>query len=158
MSVAVEKMRRLANQSREDTYNSNRDYQAIHDRRSQRFVPLVRGDCKLVFSAKIDADSQGRVCWGGYILSRVATTVTATLAVEGKEHAQKLKVEPNWRRFGGLISGATQATKAVLTLTWNGGAVPVELWGLSAGRPNIPKLQSGTPDLTLKWTPFFGPP
>jgi hypothetical protein len=113
MRIAEEKMRRLAKQSREDTYNSNRDYQLIHDRRGQRFVPLVSSDFTLVFSRKIDADDRGRVCWGAYILSKVATNVTATLTVEGKDHVQEIRLEPNWRRFGGIVSGITQASKAV---------------------------------------------
>jgi hypothetical protein len=62
----VEQMRRLANQSRKDTYNSNRDYQSLHDRRAQRFTPLVRGACRLVFSEKLAADPKGFACWGGY--------------------------------------------------------------------------------------------
>ncbi len=90
-------MRRLAKQSREDTYSSNRDYQAIHDRRAQRF----------------DADAHGRVCWGGYILSTVPTTVTATLTVGDADHVEKIRVEPNWRRFGDPVSGGARSSADV---------------------------------------------
>lgn len=142
-------MRRLANQSREDTYNSNRDYQSLHDRRAQRFVPLARGACKLVFSAKLVADSKGRACWGGYILAKVPTTITATLSAGGRTVASAIKVEPNWQRFGSIVTDVLGAGKATLTLEWNGAAAPIELWGLGLGRPNIPKLQEGEPDLSL---------
>lgn len=142
-------MRRLANQSREDTYKSNRDYQSLHDRRAQRFLPLARGAFKLVFSTKLKADSKGRACWGGYILSRAPTTITATLSVGGRDHVSKIKVEPNWQRFGSIVTGVLGAGKATLTLDWNGRATAIDLWGLGVGRPNIPDLQSGEADLSL---------
>ena len=142
-------MRRLANQSREDTYKSNRDYQALHDRRGQSFVPLVRGECKLVFSTTVEADPKGRVCWGGYVLADLPTTIAATLSIGGRDTTAEIKVDPRWRRCGGLATGITEAGKVVLTLVWNGGATPLHLWGLGAGRPNIPTLQAGEPDLAL---------
>lgn len=150
-------MRRLANQSREDTYNSNRDYQVIHDRRAQRFLPLRDGACRLVFVSKVDADSNGRVCWGGYILSKTITTITATISVDNVEHAQEIRVEPNWHRVGGLVTGVPQATSVLLILSWNGGDSPLDLWGLALGRPNIPKLQSGTADFSLLQQPHLIP-
>lgn len=142
-------MRRLANQSREDTYKSNRDYQSLHHRRAQRFVPLNRSAFRLAFSTTLEADSDGRACWGGYILSHSPTTITATLTVEGREHVSSMKVEPNWQRFGNIVTGALSAGKATLTLDWNGDANSIELWGFGVGRPNIPQLQSGQADLSL---------
>lgn len=142
-------MRRLANQSRKDIYKSNRDYQAIHDRRGKRFVPLGHGACVLVFFSLVDADSDGRLGWGAYILSKDVTTITATITVDRVEHVQKIRVEPNWSRVGGIVNGVTQAAKVLLTFSWDEGSLPIEIWGLNLGRPNILKLQSGIPDLSL---------
>jgi hypothetical protein len=142
-------MRRLANHSREDTYSSTRDYQMIHDRRSQRFVPLAGEEFKLVFSIGVDADAQGLVCWGGYILSKEAAAVTATLTIEGRDYIKRLTVDSNWRRYGYVANGIPQATKAQLTFEWDDDAVPIEFWGLDIGRPNITRLRSNGPDLSL---------
>jgi hypothetical protein len=141
-------MRRLAKQSREDTYKSNRDYQSLHDRRAQRFVPRGPGSSRLVFTAKLQADSTGLACWGGYVLSKSPTTILATLSMQERNDATEIKVEPNWQRFGALVTGVPPDLKATLTLEWYN-TTPVEFWGLGIGRPNVPKRESGNTDLSL---------
>lgn len=140
-------MRRIASQSRDDTYNSNRDYQLLHDRRGRGFVPLARGESRLVFTTRVSADSDGLVCWGGYFLSKTVTTIAATLWAGGVEHPQEVKVEPKWRRFGFLATGIPKASTARLTFSWEG--TRIDLWGLGLGRPNMPKPQAGPPSLAL---------
>lgn len=141
-------MRRLAKQSREDTYKSNRDYQSLHERCAQRFVARGPGSSRLVFTAKLRADPTGLVCWGGYVLSTSPITILATLSTPERNVAAEIKVEPNWQRFGALVTGAPSNLKATLTLEWSDGT-SVEFWGLGIGRPNVPKRESGSTDLTL---------
>jgi len=142
-------MRRLANQSRDDTYRSNRDYQTLHQRRGQRFVPRGGSPFRLVFEAQIVADFRGLVCWGGYGLALTPTTLTATLSAGDHAHTSQVKIDPSWRRIGALVTAAPSEGIIRLTLEWNGGGTAVDLWGLGAGRPEVPTSKSGEPDLDL---------
>ena len=145
----VEPMRRLANQSRDDTYHSSRDYQSLQVRRAQRFLPLARGPCMLVLSAELVKDSSTLASWGGYLLARIPTTITATLSAGGRTTVSVITVEPNWQRFGSVLTEVSDAGRATLSLEWNGAPVPIELWGVGLGRPNILKLKDGGLDLSL---------
>ncbi len=142
-------MRRLAKQSREDTYRSNRDYQTIQERHAQRFIPQGGAPFRLVFEAQLEADDRGLVCWGGYAFALAPTIAKATLSVGNKEHAWQAKIDPKWRRVGALVTGESEAGAARLTLEWNSGPTPIDLWGLGVGRPQVPILKSGEPDFIM---------
>ena len=142
-------MRRLANQSREDIYSSNRDYQTLHDRRAQRFSTLEAGAARLVLSADIAADSNGLVCWGGYFFAEAPTTMRVTLSLGGQlRGVVDVGAAPAWQRVGSLVRNAPEADVATLSLDWDGAAA-INLWGVGVGRPAIPVLKSGNADLTL---------
>jgi hypothetical protein len=141
-------MRRLAKQSREDTYRSNRDYQTLHERRAQRFIPRAGDVFSVAFLASLEADNNGCVCWGGYVLSRKPMTITATLSVDGVHHVSQIHVGSNWQRFGALLMGV-QGREATLTFHCDGEDVSFDVWGLGLGRPNIPQAESSDADLSL---------
>lgn len=142
-------MRRLAKQSRKDTYKSNRDYQTLHDRRGQRFVPVERSPFRIVFEAMIEHDSIGLVCWGGYALARSPITLTATLVIQGRAHPCQIKIDRGWRRMGAIVTGESQAGKVKLSFEWNRGTTPIDIWGLRVGRPEIPADNADKNDLTV---------
>jgi hypothetical protein len=142
-------MRRIANQSREDTYRSNRDYQTLIERCGQRFVPRGGSSFRLVFETHVDADARGLLCWGGYALAQAPITAIVTISADDREYRWEVKIDPSWRRLGALVTEAPGAGIARLTLEWNGDPTPMDLWGLGMGRPQLPILKSGEPDLEL---------
>jgi len=142
-------MRRLANQSRKDTYTSLRDYQTLHDRRGQRFVPLGASPFKLILDLRAPGKADGLFCWGGYVRSQVGTLLTASIVLKGETTVWSFSLDPRWRRIGGLVKNAPQAISTRLTLEWDGSPKPLDFWGLNAGCPAVPPRESGDIDLSL---------
>ena len=140
-------MRRLAKQSRKDTYKSNRDYQTLHDRRGQRIVPRGRSPLRLVLETKLKADDSGLVCWGGYVRAESASSASVTLVLFGFRRTYQIKLDRQWRRMGALVRDQREAVAARLTLDFESTAI--DLWGINIGRPAVPERMLGAPDLSL---------
>jgi len=107
-------MRRLANQSRDDSYASNRDYQALHKRHSRRVGPIGRSGGRLVFKAAVAADKLGLVCWGGYLRASKSMTLQAELNFSSKETTQAVNLDTVWRRVGAVISDVAGSSTLAL--------------------------------------------
>ncbi len=142
-------MRRLAKQSREDTYKSNRDYQTLHDRRGERFLPRGRGTFRLVFEAILKPDARGLACWGGYALAKSPTTLTVTFSIQGRDHACQFKLDGSWRRIGALVTDEPGTGSVRLTIEWDRGQAAIDLWGLNMGRPQVPEREAKKANLAL---------
>ena len=148
-------MRRLAKQSRDDTYNSNRDYQTLHPRRSRRIVPREGTDGRLVLEAPIPADSLGMACWGGYARASRSTVLTTEMRVGSVDAISIIHLDRNWRRIGGVLTDVKSAGVAKLTLRWGGGWL--DLWGLSAARPKPPTDSNNDNTVVLLSRPHLIP-
>ena len=142
-------MRRLANQSREDVYQSNRDYQSLHARRGQQFAPTTTGPARLVFSLKLPGADHGLACWGVYWRSTASTTVEASITTGGMIREWTFRIDGRWRRAGGLLTDFSEAGELRLELKWSGKPKSIDFWGLNIGRPNLPVRKSGDADLAL---------
>lgn len=131
-------MRRLAKQSRKDTYKSNRDYQTLHDRQGRQFTPRRAGSNRLVFRTELPRKLDLGVCWGGYIRIKPATTFVARLTAGTDTHEESFKVDQRWSRVGGLMAVTGTPRTATLVLEWEGEAA-LAVWGLGIGTPQVPQ-------------------
>lgn len=141
-------MRRLAKQTRDDTYKSKRDYQSLHEGTARRYLPPGRPPFRLAFTADVARGPVERICWGGYAMLDGPVTVRATLTVGDKVASADLRLDRRWQRVGGLVIATDESARAHLVFEWNGGRA-LDLWGLGIGRPNVPVRNGSKPDLAL---------
>lgn len=138
-------MRRLAKQSRDDTYKSLKDYQQITSKTSKRLA--ARDNWSIALSGKNKFAPERPIAWGGYFASDEPSVIKVTIEQEDVVLlTQDIELDNQWRRVGG-ISIATKAGGFTLKIT---GAKKnnVDVWGLSAGAPSLP-LSTNT-SLTTK--------
>lgn len=123
-------MRRLARHSRNDTYNSRRDYQSIETATSLRLLPTDIGSFCLLLSRPL-LDEPGPYAAGGFLRSSAPMEFEASLSAGAGSTVEDLSIDTSWRRFG-MIVPTVEATELELRLRGQGNAA-LETWGLTAG-------------------------
>lgn len=129
-------MRRLAIQTRNDTYPSIRDYQQTHIRTSSRLCGQsnnVPTDVAFQFDLS-DQNGTPLLCWGGYLAANISCQLTYEIVQRGASVCKKnISLEDRWNRFGEVIYvDAGVPTKFILHIPDN---VNVDFWGFSTGIP-----------------------
>jgi hypothetical protein len=129
-------MRRLAKQSRQDTYASRRDYQDIS---AQQGITLSGSrPLKVISFAKhIGESASGFAALGGYIwpMGECRLTVTAT---EGANClVRRFDLHPTWNRFG-VAFAHTASGNVSFTLQFEPAIPRADVWGLAAGIVALP--------------------
>jgi hypothetical protein len=131
-------LRRLAAQSREDTYSSLKDYQTVHDARGRRFTVTGAADeAKLVLrqelAVKANTDFVG---FGGFLRPSQDTTVRIQLSVGDTTEETSKPLLGDWTRVGVVVEAAG-AAEAQVTLVWPA-SVDLDIWGLACDRIDLP--------------------
>ena len=104
----------------------------------------------MFFRAKRGTELKNLICWGAYIRTRKAVTLSTTfITPKGKTNAT-FKVDHRWSRVGGLLQINDTVRSAILVFEFTECAL-LDIWGLDIGIPKIQKLQDGN-DLTGETT------
>ena len=136
-------MRRLATQSRDDAYNSQRDYQHIEEAKGLRFVPRDTGPVSLCFAQPLRSE-KGPFAAGGFLRSTGPLKMEASLASDSGATIADLSTGTTWRRFG-IVLPSLDAGELRFRFDWEGGQC-LDVWGLTAGPIRLP---SGVADGNL---------
>lgn len=133
-------MRRLASQTRDDAYNSQRDYQTLVEGQGLRFtvengkfpaIKFTTGPLEVASSARFAA-------FGCFLRSSADLALQATLTLNGSSRSIELSIDLNWRRFGLAIpvvdSGEGEVVLALASTT----GFEIDVWGLNAGILELP--------------------
>ena len=129
-------MRRLANQTRDDTYTSNRDYQTTYQRIGQLIEPSGRALLRLVMRGSAEEGESGLVGAGGFLQTSGEAAVKARLYADGESSAVTLSLGPVWKRFGLLVLAPT-AREFTLHIECPPGA-DLRVWGINGSRLTLP--------------------
>ncbi|GHJ12700.1 hypothetical protein TPA0908_06950 [Micromonospora sp. AKA38] len=129
-------MRRLANQSRDDVYNSQRDYQTIHSGQGVRFRSLGGAHGRITLARRTGAPLQPLAGVGGYIAPSAHAEIYLSLDSGGAEATRGFQLSPVYSRVG-LAMEHQGAPWLVVTVTWEG-ARWIDLWGLNADALDLP--------------------
>lgn len=128
------RVRRLAAQTREDTYGSNRDYQHIVPAGSVLMTVPADGD--LIFAAPVYEGTSPYIAAGGFLTAEAPMRVSVQLTTEDVSANQEHDVEGHWSRFG-LAVEDPEAAVAQLVITAPPGA-KLGVWGLALGNVAFP--------------------
>lgn len=131
-------MRRLAQQSRDDTYASLRDYQELHSAQGMGFRPVGNDEHVLTFTAQASTATNSEfVGAGAYLNPSVPVRARLTLSASAAEASIAAELGGGyWNRIGVAIP-ASGATEVRVDLRWTG-PVDISVWGLSAGPLELP--------------------
>lgn len=138
-------MRRHANQSREDAYKSSRDYQKIITEKS--ICLQTNNIWSITLDGGIKNSSGQLIAWGGFFTSTNQSQITVSIH-QGEELLleKSIELDNNWRRFGNIC---TAIANEDFTIKLTGRTQSnINIWGLSAGTPNLPL--SNNLNLTLE--------
>lgn len=142
-------MRRLAAQSRDDAYNSQRDYQHIEEARGLRLVPRGPEPVSLCLTRPV-AGEPGPYAVGGFLRGTKALELDISLGVDSEATIAELPVGTTWRRFG-IVLPAADADEMRLRFDWQGEQC-LDVWGLTAGPLRLPPGVAGddphSPEIT----------
>jgi hypothetical protein len=143
------RMRRLAKQSRKDTYKSNRDYQTLFDHVGQRIRALGGASNTLIFvAAKGIAILNGLVSWGAYLAAEAPCRVFITFRFGNGTSETELALDSKWRRAGGLaISDGQEPVELQLR---SEKATSLDVWGIAIGAPTLPVQGEGASKLGIE--------
>jgi len=144
VSQYAQRVRRLAAQTRDDTYGSNRDYQHIVPAGSVVVTVPPTGD--LTFAAPVYEGTSPYIAAGGFLTAETPLQVTIRLSTEDAEASEKRDVEDHWSRFGLAVDDA-EATVARLVITAPAGA-RIGVWGLALGTVTFPPGITGPGELS----------
>ncbi len=138
-------MRRLAAQSRNDSYASTRDYQELHQKVSQRFTTQSIRNCISFAITEELADQSSFVGVGAYIFGNKSIPLTVRLIVNEVQHEHVFNIGHAWSRIGFAVDASIDAgTLIYVELEWEG-PLEIDIWGLDAGKLLLPQkiLQQG---------------
>ncbi len=131
-------MRRLASRSRDDKYNSRRDYQTLHEARSLRLRCSTSGRHHLTFHAQLDnASGTSDVGAGGFLHPSAPTTAELELISGTQRTLRAFHLDDRWNRVG-LALANSASPDLTLHVSWSG-KPDLHLWGLTAGRIILPE-------------------
>jgi 5-methylcytosine-specific restriction endonuclease McrA len=132
-------MRRLAKQSRDDAYKSQRDYQTIHEVKTQALKFIANdGENSLVLTNEIKETANTRyVAFGGFLYPLKDITVYVKLEAKDVIVSKKFKLSSSWNRVG-LIVDAPKTEIITVTLRWTA-SVHLNFWGLNADALTLPE-------------------
>ncbi len=132
-------MRRLANQTRNDVYNSARDYQKIHSKRSICIVPSGDGPHTIVMRKTCITDANTLiVASGGYIFPSDDVNITISIEAQNQLTTKIFALKNRWQRVG-IAAAVTEAGILSVKISWSGN-VSLNLWGFNADRVNLPAV------------------
>lgn len=152
-------MRRLAKQSRDDTYSSYRDYQTLHTRQGLRIKPLVDGQFTLALEAMLSSVANTTyIAFGGFFFPSTDLNLGVELEIGSVKTFQNFSLGKRWNRVG-IVVDAPQAIASLsadslddssdasdssindreimVRLTWTASAT-ISFWGVTAGAVNLP--------------------
>ncbi len=133
-------MRRLAAQSRDDAYNSQRDYQHVEEARSLRFVPSGPDSVTLYLVRPLE-DEPGPYAAGGFLRSNSAFDLGVSLDADSGASSIELPIGAAWQRFG-IVLPAARTDELRLRIDWLGSQY-LDIWGLTAGPMRLPAGVAG---------------
>lgn len=128
-------MRRLAAKSRDDAYNSQRDYQHVEEACSLRFVPSGPEVADLSLIRPLTGEP-GPYAAGGFLRGTKPTKMEASLEADSGATLYELTVGVAWRRFG-IVLPTAKADELRLRFSWLGEQC-LDVWGLTAGPILLP--------------------
>ena len=131
-------MRRLACQSREDSYSSLKDYQTVHQARGLRITTKrAGGEAKLVFRQKLATTANTDfVGFGGFLRPSKDIDVRVRLCAGNAVEDKSIPLQSDWTRVSAIIE-APSARHAEVLLEWRD-SVELEIWGLACDRIDLP--------------------
>jgi hypothetical protein len=126
--------------SRDDAYASKRDYQQLRECETVALCSSVAGATLryLEFEDLVDGTSPF-ICAGGYFRSETPLDVELVILDQGHtvvEH--RVRVQDTWTRVGVIAEARGLIEHFAFRLMWQGAAA-LEVWGLDAGRPQLPE-------------------
>lgn len=134
-------MRRLANQSREDLYKSQRDYQTCHTKISQAILISHQiSSSGLAILTLVNSspaiEHSGFVAFGGFLYPSCDCAVTLQIEVGSKEISKDVRLSKAWNRVG-LIQDYSLSTpiKVRILLPVN---IKISFWGLNTDFIQLP--------------------
>jgi len=126
--------------SREDAYASKRDYQQLREcvAISLSSPDPAGSERRILFGGLADGTSP-YLCGGGYLRSDRPLSVKLTL-LEGTAPLveKEVRVGTAWTRCGLIAEARGKIDKYLLELSWTD-TPALEVWGLDAGRPQLPE-------------------
>ncbi|MBD6618137.1 hypothetical protein FNW02_20485 [Komarekiella sp. 'clone 1'] len=130
-------MRRLAKQSRDDAYNSQRDYQTLHKVKIQalEFIGSEKSSLVLTNTIKNSANTNC-VVFGGFLYPSEGISIEVKLDTGDASESKVIKLTNAWNRIG-VIVDAPETEIITVTLTWSA-SVRLNFWGLNADALNLP--------------------
>jgi len=129
-------MRRLAKQSREDTYKSNRDYQTIQEKVTKRISVAGAGPHEIIFANAVVTIPERLQAWGGYMASTAPVAISVRVSDGGQAQDVRIfELDENWRRIGGLLKDVS-GSALDLAIEWSG-EVSLDVWGITSGAPQL---------------------
>jgi hypothetical protein len=133
-------MRRLATQSRDDEYNSQRDYQQIEEAKGLRFVARDPEAVSLCFFQPL-RDESGPYAAGGFLRGKKPLKIEVSLASDSGATITDLSVGTTWTRFG-IVLPVLDANELRMRFDWQRGQC-LDVWGLTAGPIRLPSGVAG---------------
>ncbi len=131
-------MRRLAKQTRNDQYNSNKDYQTLHSKRALEICPKSAGKQRLVFVKRSEKSlDSGIVAFGGFVAPSTDVNLSVTLETKQTRKNVVFCLTSTWNRIGLMVDGQTEESEIRVILEWEG-KISLNLWGINADRINLP--------------------
>lgn len=135
--------------SRDDAYASKRDYQQFRDCTAIALTcsEPPENERHMLFGALVDGTTRF-LCGGGYLRSDQSRSVRLALLEGDAEIASRdVRVGDYWTRAGIVIEARGPIEVFRFRVSWDG-AAPLEVWGLDAGRPQLPeRLEALDPSL-----------
>lgn len=132
-------MRRLAKQTRNDGYSSKKDYQTLHEKKSQEIKPHALKPEITFYKEVTKSDGQANFLgFGGFVCSSEPTQLTIELCTNDKKISKTFKIDKVWSRIG--LCFQTQDTKvnAIVKPSWRT-KTPISIWGWEVDFLHLPE-------------------
>lgn len=132
-------MRRLAKQSREDKYPSQKDYQII-TRHKTLTINLPDDDSRIVFEKGLTPSESRFVGFGGYVKPSSGCKARVSLVVKDEVVGEKeFNLKAGWNRIGLAMHYNGEDSVSVI-IQLKGKARKLEVWGLDCDVLTLPEV------------------
>lgn len=132
-------MRRLAKQSRDDKYASQRDYQIITKHQTLT-IKFAKPDSRIVLEKRLSPTDSNFVGFGGYVKPSASCKARVSLIVKGEVVREKdVSLKAGWNRIG-LATNYNGEESVSVVIQLQGNVRKLEVWGLDCGVLVLPEV------------------